>query len=190
MDIQSTDICPAEWAEGLDIKIRKWVHNPQKIFAPYITPTMKILDIGCGPGFFSVGLAPFIEEPGHIMSVDLQQGMLDKVKKKIEGTALEKKITLHKCEKNSLNLTGTFDFAFAFWVIHEIPNKERLFRELHSLLTPDGTILIVEPKVHTGKNYFAELEKIVHKSGFEVIGQAKVFFSRGIVLRKREHAVL
>ena len=184
MNIQSTNVCPLEGAGALDIGIRKWFHNPQKIFAPYITPTMKILDIGCGPGFFSVGLAPCIEEHGHITAVDLQQGMLDKVRKKIEGTSLENKITLHKCNKNSLNLTGTFDFAFSFWVVHEIPDKERLFRELKSLISVDGKVLIVEPKVHTGKKYFAQLEKILNQNGFEVIGSPRVFFSRSILLRK------
>lgn len=45
-------VCPVELAGSLDNKIRKWFQNPQKILAPYIKEGMKVLDIGCGPGFF------------------------------------------------------------------------------------------------------------------------------------------
>ena len=184
MDVQSTNICPVEGANALDVGIRKWFHNPRKIFAPYITPNMKILDIGCGPGFFSVELASLLEESGHITSVDLQQGMLDKISNKIKGTPLENKITLHKCSKNSLDLAGKFDFAFSFWVIHEIPDKLRLFNELNLLINSTGKILIVEPKVHTSKHYFAELEKTANQTGFKIIASPRVFFSRSILLQK------
>ena len=180
--ITSTDVCPAKWAGGLDIGIRKWVHNPRKIFTPYITPDMKILDLGCGPGFFSMELAQMLNEQGHITALDLQQGMLDRVKKKVIGTSLEDKITLHKCDKDSLNLIGKFDFAFSFWVIHEIPDKERLFSELKSVMKPNGKVLIVEPRVHTTKKYFAELLEIINHVGFELIGTPEIFFSRSLLL--------
>jgi len=180
--ITSTDVCPAEWAGGLDMKIRKWVHKPRKIFAPYIKPDMKILDLGCGPGFFSVELAQMLNEQGHITALDLQQGMLDRVKKKIIGTSFEDKITLHKCDKDSLNLTDKFDFAFSFWVIHEIPDKERLFRELKSVMKPNGKVLIVEPRVHTTKKYFAELMEIINHVGFELLETPDIFFSRSRLL--------
>jgi ubiquinone/menaquinone biosynthesis C-methylase UbiE len=180
--ITSTHVCPVEGAGGLDMRIRKWFHHPKKIFSSYITPDMQVLDVGCGPGFFAVEIAKLLDK-GHITAVDLQQGMLDKVNKKIAGTSLEKQITLHKCESNSLNLSKKFDFAFSFWVIHEIPDKQRLFSELKSLMNKNGKILIVEPKIHSTKKYFAELEQLVIQNGFEIIETPKIFFSRAILIQ-------
>ena len=50
---------------------------------------MKVLDIGCGPGFFSIELAKMVGKGGKIFSVDLQEVMLQKIRNKIQGTELE-----------------------------------------------------------------------------------------------------
>ena len=70
-------ICPVELAGSLDGKIRRWLQNPQRILAPFVKEGMTVLDVGCGPGFFSVELAKLVGRTGKVISVDLQQGMLD-----------------------------------------------------------------------------------------------------------------
>ncbi len=98
-------ICPVERAGGLDNSIRKLLQNPQKILKPYINEGMTVLDLGCGPGFFSVEIAKLINDSGKVIAADLQEGMLEKVRQKIKGTALEPRITLHKCQEESIDLT-------------------------------------------------------------------------------------
>ena len=53
MSDKSKRVCPVERAGGLYNKIRRWLQNPQKILRPYIEEGMTVLDLGCGPGFFS-----------------------------------------------------------------------------------------------------------------------------------------
>ena len=72
-------MCPAEFACSLDNFLRKAVHNPRKILEPYIRKKMTVLDIGCGPGYFTTELARLVVEEGIIIAADLQQGMLEKV---------------------------------------------------------------------------------------------------------------
>ena len=55
MDNERNRVCPVELANSFDSKIRKWLQNPRKILSPYIKEGMTVLDIGCGPGFFSMG---------------------------------------------------------------------------------------------------------------------------------------
>ena len=72
-------VCPSRHAGSLDNSFRRWLQNPQKILAPYIKEGMTVLDVGCGPGFFSVEIAKMVGKNGKVISADLQDGMLEKV---------------------------------------------------------------------------------------------------------------
>ena len=74
----------------LDSKFRKLFHNPNKILKPYIKKDMIALDVGCGPGVFSIEMAKLMEGTGKVISVDMQDGMLEMIRKKITGTPIEK----------------------------------------------------------------------------------------------------
>jgi len=63
---------------------------------------MTVLDVGCGPGFYSVEMADMVGKSGNVIAADLQQGMLEKVEEKIKGTYIENRIKLHKCEKDRI----------------------------------------------------------------------------------------
>ena len=97
-------VCPVELANSLDNKIRRWLQNPQKILSPYIREGMTVLDIGCGPGFFSIEIAKLVGKNGRVFSVDMQEGMLQKIRIKIQGTELEDRIELIKCEQDRINV--------------------------------------------------------------------------------------
>jgi ubiquinone/menaquinone biosynthesis C-methylase UbiE len=179
-------ICPVEIAGGLDNSLRKLLQNPQKLLKPYIAPGMTVLDLGCGPGYFSVGIAYLLNDTGKVIAADLQEGMLKKVAQKIKGTDLEQKIVLHKCMADKIGLTEKVDFVLAFYMIHEVPDKDRLFNELRSILKPGGQILIVEPKLHVSKASFDSMIENLKETGFEIKDGPKVFFSRTVVLKNME----
>jgi ubiquinone/menaquinone biosynthesis C-methylase UbiE len=185
MQTTNNKICPVEIAGGLDNSLRRSLQNPQKILKTYIRSGMTILDLGCGPGFFTLEIAKMLGNTGKVIAADLQQGMLNKVINKIKGTELEKRIELHKCEENKIGVNETFDFILAFYMVHEVPDHERLFEELKSILNPDGKLLIIEPKFHVSKKSFAEMIRITEKYKFEIIGNPKVFFSRTVLLTNK-----
>jgi ubiquinone/menaquinone biosynthesis C-methylase UbiE len=70
------------------------LQNPRKILGPYIKEGMTVLDVGCGPGFFSIELAQMVGKSGRVIASDLQEGMLRKLREKIQGTEFEERITL------------------------------------------------------------------------------------------------
>ncbi len=169
MDNDRNRVCPVELANSLDGKIRKWLQNPQKILSPYIREGMTVLDVGCGPGFFSVELAKMVGRNGKVVSADLQDGMLQKLANKIRGTELEKRIKLVKCGKDKINVSEKIDFGLAFFMVHEIPNKEPFFKELRSILNENGQVLIVEPKLfHVSRKGFELTKKIAENVGFKI----------------------
>jgi len=179
---KNSHVCPVEIAGGLDNSFRKLLQNPYKIMEPYIIEGMTVLDLGCGPGFFSLEIAKLLKDSGKVIAADLQEGMLEKVRNKIKGTNLEQRVELHKCEKTQIGITEKVDFVLAFYMIHEVPSQDKLLEELKSILKPNGKIYIIEPKFHVSKKSFEVLIDKIKSMGFEIMESPRVFFSRTVLL--------
>ncbi len=187
MSNKKNRVCPVTMAGSLDNRIRRWFQNPQKILGPYIKEGMTVLDLGCGPGFFSIGMAQMAGKSGLVIASDLQEGMLQKVRDKIKGTELEERITLHKCEENKIGLSGGVDFVLAFYMVHEVPDQKEFFNELLSILKPKGQVFIVEPPLHVSKAAFEEMIRKSREAGFTPVESPKVFLSKTVILEKVRH---
>ncbi|MGA3012512.1 MAG: class I SAM-dependent methyltransferase [Bacteroidales bacterium] len=177
-------VCPVELAGGLDNIIRKFLQNPKKLLEPYIKPGMTFVDLGCGPGFFTVEVAKMLKGQGKVIAVDLQDRMLDIVRKKITDTPLEQLVVLNKCSEDSINVKEPVDFILAFYMIHEVPDKERLFREMSAILKSAGLIYVIEPKFFVSKREFAKMVNIAQDHGFEPAAQPRVHFGTTVLLRR------
>ena len=177
-------VCPVERAGSLDHKLRRWIQNPRKILGPYVEEGMTVLDMGCGPGFFSIDMAQMVGRSGRVIASDLQEGMLQKVRDKIKGTALEERITLHKCEENRIGVTAHVDFVLLFYIVHEVLNKKAFFYEIATILRQTGQVLIVEPSFHVSRSAFEETVKKAGAAGLPSAEGPKVFLSKTIVLKK------
>jgi ubiquinone/menaquinone biosynthesis C-methylase UbiE len=184
MSGKSERVCPVEMAGSLDCRMRRWLQNPDKILRPYIKKGMTVLDLGCGPGFFSVEMAELVGESGLVIASDLQEGMLQKLKDKIKGTKIESRIKLHKCTESGIGVSENVDFVLAFYMVHEVPNKENFFKEIKSILKPNGHFLIVEPKLfHVSKTAFEATIKNAEEIGLKPVERPKVSFGRTVLLK-------
>lgn len=179
-----TYICPVERSGRLDSKFRRWLHNPQKILRPYVKEGMEVLEVGCGPGFFTLDIARMAGKNGQVVAVDLQEGMLEIVREKIRGSGLEGNIVLHKCEADRLGVSGSFDLVFLFYVVHEVPDRRALFRELVGLLKDGGLVYVEEPPFEVSGKAFEETLRIAGDAGLEVVERPKRFPDKVAVLRK------
>lgn len=181
-EVERKRLCPLSNAHKLERNSRKFFQNPNRIIKPYIKEGMTVMDFGCGPGFFTIEMAKLVKDTGKVYAVDLQEGMLDLLKQKIKGADIGKNIVLHICEKDKIGLTDKFDFILAFYVVHEVPSQENLFKEFKSLLKPEGKILIYEPKSRVTKSEFTEMIIKLKSVGFEIISNRKFLSSRSIII--------
>jgi ubiquinone/menaquinone biosynthesis C-methylase UbiE len=182
--IERSKVCRVERAGALDGSLRKLFHNPRKIMEPFIKEGMTVFDLGCGPGFFTIEIAKIVGPAGKVVAADLQEGMLEIVKRKIENTSLQNIIELHKCQSDKIALSEKADFILIFYMLHEVPDQAAFLKEVHSLLKPNGKALIVEPKFHVTKDDFRKYREILKQIGFGIVEGPDVFFSRSVLINK------
>jgi len=184
MEKEKIHVCPVERANSLDNRIRKWYQNPRKILSPYIREGMRVLDIGCGPGFFTVEIAKMVGTEGKVFAADLQDGMLKIVSDKIKGTEIENRIITVKCDTDKSNVTEKVDFILAFYMVHEVPDKMLFFYDMKNILKEKGEFLIVEPKYfHVSKDDFNFTISQAEKSGLKAYAGPKLLLSQTVILR-------
>lgn len=185
MSKKNNRVCPVERAGSLDNRIRRWLQDHCKILRPYLEEGMTVLDIGCGPGFFALDMAHMVGASGQVIAVDLQEGMLERLRAKIQGTELEQRISIHQCLKDRIGVTEKVDFALCFYLLHEVPDQKAFFTELYSILKSGGQALVVEPPLHVSKSAFEETVQMAKAAGFTSLEGPKIFISKSVLLRSR-----
>lgn len=178
-------VCPVERAGFLDGKLRRWFHDPGRIIGSFVKEGMTVLDMGCGPGFFTLPMAQRVGDSGRVFACDLQQGMLDRVAEKLDGSQLKKRIILHVCEADRIGLSETFDFVLAFYMVHELPDVQGFFNELIGCVRPGGKVLMVEPKFHVSRGSFRKSILVAEQAGFVAVDHPGFFLSRVVLLVRR-----
>ena len=176
------DVCPAEHAGWLSTPLRRLVTDPRRILRGLVRPGDTVVDLGCGPGFFTLPLAEMAGETGRVVAVDLQAAMLERLSKRAARQGLLGRIDLHECPADTLGLAAEADFVLAFWMVHEVPDSARFLAEVRGLLKPKARFLIVEPKGHVDAAAFARTTHITVGTGMTPLPPPRVAFSRTALL--------
>ncbi|OGQ94236.1 MAG: hypothetical protein A2521_05565 [Deltaproteobacteria bacterium RIFOXYD12_FULL_57_12] len=180
--MQKHHVCPWWLTYTFDNPLRRLFHRPAIMFAGLVKPGMTVLDIGCGMGYFSIGLARLVGPQGKVLAVDLQQRMLDTLRRRAARAGVAGIIETRQCTADRIGVKGEVDFALAFWMVHETPDQAAFFRELALLLKPGGKVLVAEPKFHVTAGRFQEILADSGRAGFAVAAGSAITFSRAAVL--------
>ncbi len=182
--MENERVCPWWMLYAIDNPLRRLVHDPNKIFGPYVESGMTALDVGCGRGFNSMGLARIVGEQGSVISADMQQQALDMLGKRAAKAGLADRIQLHLCEADTIGVEEPVDFVNAFWMVHEAPDTAIFLGEVFSILKPGGKLLVAEPSFHVKSDDFDEMIEKAKKAGFEVCDRPQIRFSRSAAFKK------
>ena len=171
-------VCPWWFAYSFDNPVRRLLHPPEKLLAPWVRPGMTVLDIGCGIGHFSLGMARMVGASGRVIAADLQERALTVVARRARRAGLADRITPHRCGAGSCGVAGPVDFALAFWMLHETPSAEEFCREIAGALSPGGRFLVAEPTFHVTQAAFDGELAAAARAGLKLIERPRVKVSR------------
>ena len=182
---ETTFTCPWWLIFTFDNPLRKLAQNPQKILGPFVKADSTALDVGCGMGYFSLGLAELVGEKGKVIAADLQPEMLAGLSKRAKAAKLESRIRAHQCLPDKIGVSEPVDFALAFWMVHEVRQREEFLREIFNTLKTGGKFLIVEPMIHVSGRDFERTVTLSREIGYTTAGRPRVSMSRAILLEKK-----
>lgn len=123
--------------------------------------SLKVLDVACGTGDFSIAVAKAMIEKrgcpycsfspkikadyGQVIGVDISEGMLEVMRRKVAEEGLEKLIEIRLGDGESLNFADNiFDRITIAFGIRNFENMEKGLREMLRVLKPEGRLVVLE----------------------------------------------
>lgn len=160
-------VFPADKAASLVMPLRRLVQSPTKLADRLaVASDARVLEVGCGPGYFSPALAARIPA-GRLVLVDLQHEMLQLARVRVDA-----RVVMAQGDAQQLPLrSSSFDAVVVVLVLGEVPNAGRFLSEVRRVLRPGGIALFAETRRDTDFVRFDELCARVEPHGFDLIGR-------------------
>lgn len=107
-----------------------------------------ILDIACGTGDLSIAIARHCPESTSVTGLDLSEGMLEVMRRKVEASGLSDRISAVQgsCERMDF-ADCNFDRATIAFGIRNFEDRQKALREILRVLKPGGRLVILELSV-------------------------------------------
>ena len=158
---------PHQMAFILELPLRKLIHSPSEIADRLqLTVRSEVLEVGPGPGFFSVEIARRVPE-GRLELFDLQPEMLLKARRKLERAGLSSVVGYTAGDARELKYPdASFDVAFLVSVLGEVPEPRKCLAMLHRIIRPGGLLSITESLPDPDFYSFSTLRALVEDEGF------------------------
>jgi ubiquinone/menaquinone biosynthesis C-methylase UbiE len=168
-------VFPAKYAFTLLFPVRNIFISPGSLINRLeLQENSKVLEVGPGPGYFSAKVAQVLPY-GKLFLADIQQEMLNYAKKRLNRKNIHN-VEYHLCNGISLPFSDSmFDVIFMVTVLGEIENKQQYIKEFNRVLRNNGILSISEQAGDPDKMDIAEIEELLHDSGFK---SDKIFGTR------------
>lgn len=129
-----------------EVEQRKFFVEPHLVqFADF--PSVKgkkVLEIGCGLGTTTVNFAKAGAK--KVSAIDLSDASIALAKQRAAVNGVGNIIDFHNLNAEELSQhlpREEYDLAFSFGVIHHTPHPDKILKEVHKFLSPNGTLKIM-----------------------------------------------
>ncbi len=105
------------------------------------TQTVRILDVGCGPGILVAALAP---HAGEVVACDLTPEMLKRARQRCHGASLQNvRFNLGRAESLPF-ADGSFDVVVTRATLHHFPDPQLVVGEMARVTMPRGRVVVAD----------------------------------------------
>ncbi len=102
------------------------------------------VDLGAGVGYFAWRLAKAVGDDGKVIAVDIQPGMIDRLRETLREHGVTNVKPVLGSEENPGLPVGTADLVLLVDVYHELQQPEKTMEHVRRALKPDGRLVIIE----------------------------------------------
>src|SRR5262249_5021114 len=108
-----------------------------------IAKGMRVLDVGCGPGYVSTLLADMIGPEGEIVGVDISPSAITPAQGRVDALGL-KNITFLQGDPSQMSFDRPFDAAVGRYILMFLPDPAAMLRGVAKALKPGGILAFHE----------------------------------------------
>ena len=120
---------------------RRTAEEAAAFLLPRLSPAMRILDFGCGPGSITVGLAKRVPD-GEVVGIDLVPEVLDQARE-LAAASDVRNLRLETGDVYALAYEDdSFDVAYGHQVLQHLSDPVGALRELRRVLRPGGLVAV------------------------------------------------
>ena len=115
--------------------------SPEKLLAAAgLGAGQSVLEVGCGPGFFTIPAAKVVGEAGTIYAVDVHPAAIARVKERLESGGIRNVTPILSNASDTGLPDQNVDLAFVFGPLHIAGGIEDVISEIYQVLKPDGVL--------------------------------------------------
>ena len=133
--------------------------NPYRsLEAAGLKPSQKVIEVGCGPGFFTIPAAKIVGDKGLIYAIDVNHRAIKRVEEKMRKYGLSNIKPILGNAANSELQEGSIDLAFIFGLRYIAGGLSNLISEMYRILRQGG-ILSFEKTMRSDDKLVEEVER-------------------------------
>lgn len=110
---------------------------------------LKILDVACGTGDFTIEIAGKMPQGSKILGIDLSEGMMEIGREKIAEAGVRAEMIQGDCEALPFE-DSVFDRISVGFGVRNFENLDKGLKEMNRVMKPGGKLVILELSVPSG----------------------------------------
>jgi SAM-dependent methyltransferase len=136
MSALSDGYAPGFSDDALAMLTRRTAATRAAFFLPFLAPGMRVLDVGCGPGTITHGLAEVVSPGGTCVGIDVEASQIE-----LAGATPVANLTFEVASAYALPFPdGSFDAVFSHALFEHLARPADVAAELARVLRPGGVV--------------------------------------------------
>lgn len=120
---------------------RRTLESDHRRLAELLRPGSSVLDVGCGTGSITAGIAKVVGPLGQVVGIDRDLGLLERARKEHASVA---NLRFEPGDATTLSQTAQYDFVTSARTLQWIPEPGLAIQNMKRALKPSGMLVVLD----------------------------------------------